>query len=71
MQETSHNVEAAVDRGVNDPSTDKCKVIFYVLMCLFIFLEFSCAPICLACSFFYSTPLRVLQVIPTFFVTVV
>ena len=44
MQETSHNVDAVVDRGVNDPSTDKCKVIFCVLMCLFIFLEFSCAP---------------------------
>nr|CDM83319.1 unnamed protein product [Triticum aestivum] len=25
VDETSHNVEAAVDRGVNDPSTDKCK----------------------------------------------
>ena len=45
--------------------------LFLFLMCLFIFLEFSCAPMCLACSFFYSTPLRVLQVIPTFFVTVV
>ncbi|XBI96682.1 hypothetical protein VPH35_032933 [Triticum aestivum] len=26
MMETIHNVEAAVDHGVNDPSTDKCKV---------------------------------------------
>ena len=32
MQETSHNVEAAVDRGVNDPSTDKCKVIFIFIV---------------------------------------
>ena len=45
--------------------------LFLFLLCLYIFLEFSCAPMCLACSFFYSTPLRVLQVIPTFFVTVV
>mgnify|MGYP000876567231 CR=1 FL=1 len=58
MQETSHNVEAAVDRGVNDPSTDKCKVIFIFIVFIYI-LEFSCAPMCLACSFFYPTPLRV------------
>ena len=51
MEETSHNVEAAVDHGVNDPSTNKCKVIDI--------LEFSCAPMCLTCSFFYPTPLRV------------
>ncbi|XBH55845.1 hypothetical protein VPH35_077834 [Triticum aestivum] len=25
VDETSHNVEAAIDHGVNDPSTDKCK----------------------------------------------
>ena len=39
MQETSHNVEDAVDCGVNDPFTDKCKVIF-ILLCLYIFLNF-------------------------------
>ncbi|XBI99783.1 hypothetical protein VPH35_019810 [Triticum aestivum] len=25
VDETSHNVDVAIDRGVNDPSTDKCK----------------------------------------------
>ena len=56
MQETSHNVEAAVDRGINDPSTDKCKVIFIFILFIFIF-ELSCAPMCLTCSFFYRMPL--------------
>ena len=40
MQETSHNVEAAVDHGVNDPSTDKCKVIFIFIVFIHIFLNF-------------------------------
>ena len=30
--------------------------LFLFLLCLYIFLEFSCAPMCLACSFFYPTP---------------
>ena len=40
MQETSHNVEAAVDGGVNDLSTDKCKVIFIFIVFINIFLKF-------------------------------
>ena len=40
MQETSHNVEATVDHGVNDPSTDKCKVIFIFIVFIHIFLNF-------------------------------
>ena len=40
MQETGHNVEAAVDHGVNDPSTDKCKVIFIFIVFIHIFLNF-------------------------------
>ena len=40
MQETSHNVEATVDRGVKDPYTDKCKVIFIFIVFIHIFLNF-------------------------------
>ena len=58
MQEIIHNVEAAVDGGVNDLSTNKCKVIFIFVLFIYI-LEFSCAPMCLTCSFFYPTPLVV------------
>ena len=39
MQETSHNVEAAVDGGVNDASTNKCKVIFIFIVFIHIFLN--------------------------------
>ena len=40
MQETNHNVEADVDRGVNDPSTDKCKVIFIFIVVIHILFNF-------------------------------
>ena len=45
--------------------------LFLFLLCLYIFVEFSCAPMCLACSFFYPTPFRVCKGVATFFVTVV
>ena len=45
--------------------------LFLFLLCYSYFLEFSCAPMCLACSFFYPTPFRVCKGVATFFVTVV
>ena len=70
MQETSHNVEAAVDCGVNDPSTDKCKVIFIFIVFIHISLIFMRTNV--PCLFIFLSPIvKSLQVIPTFFVTVV
>ena len=40
MQETVHNVEVAIDGGVNSPSTDKCKAIFIFIVFINIFLKF-------------------------------
>ena len=45
--------------------------LFYFHCVYSYFLEFSCAPMCLAYSFFYPTPFRVCKGVATFFVTVV
>ena len=65
MQETSHNVEAAVDRGVNDPSTDKCKVIFIFIVFIHIFLNFHAHQCVLLVHF--SIPHRLLLLIIALF----
>ena len=65
MQETSHNVEADVDRGVNDPSTDKCKVIFIFIVFINIFLKFRAHRCVLLVHF--SIPHRLLLLIIALF----
>ena len=68
MQETSHNVEAVVDGGVNDLSTDKCKVIFIFIVFINIFLKFHAHRCVLLVHF--SIPHRLLLlIIALFFVS--